>query len=230
MDNLPTTMTDVLGAIEAIAANETGAGGGEFTFMKMTKQGEWLFGQDNTEVEAGSEWMIDPRESQMGYISWGDGGPPLGEVMGGGKRPPVNRADLPDTGFAWDIQKAIQLICVSGEDAGTAVIYKTNSKGGNTAISRILQDVAARARSGNADVFPIVKLTHTSGKSNWGTVCYPELKQVKWADVLGFDEMVAGDATIENHPEPEPEPSALDGVGPTPPAATPIRRRRKRTT
>jgi hypothetical protein len=225
MSNLPTTMTDILGALEVIAADAPG-GGGEFTFMKMTRQGEWLFGQDNTEVEEGSEWMIDPRESQMGFISWGDGGPPLGEVMGGGKRPPVSRADLPDTGSSWDVQKAIQLVCVTGEDAGTAVLYKTNSKGGNTAISRILQDVAARARAGNTDVFPVVKLLHTSGKSNWGTVCYPELKQSYWVDIDGFESRRLEPSAsidggpIENQPEPEPELTP----------ATPIRRRRKRTT
>ena len=212
-------MTDILSGLEAMTADTPA--GGDFCYMKMTKSGQWLFGSENDEVEENSQWLIDPRESQAGFVSWGDsGGPPVAEVMGGGKRPPVNRADLPDTGFPWDVQKAIQMVCISGDDAGTAVLYKTNSKGGLTAITRVLQDVTARARAGDAKVFPIVTLHHTTGKSNWGMVSYPELKQQDWIDVDDFEAMAGGDGPAEALPEPEPEPE------PEPP--TPIRRRRKR--
>ena len=91
MSNLPTTMTDILGGLEAMTADAPA--GGDFCYMKMTKTGQWLFGQDGDEAEEGSQWLIDPRECQAGFVSWGDaGGPPVGEVMGGGKRPPVNRS------------------------------------------------------------------------------------------------------------------------------------------
>ena len=218
MENLPVSVTDMLSGLEAMTADA--APTGDYCYMKMTKAGEWLFGQDNDEAEEGSQWVIDPRESQAGFISWGDGGPPVGEVMGGGKRPPVNRNELPDTGFAWDVQKAVQMMCLTGADAGVAALYKTNSKGGLTAVSRLIMDVTARARSGNPAVFPVVTLHHTTGKSNWGMVSYPELKQVNWLTVVEFDEAVeAANSDAEALPEPTPEPEP----------ATPIRRRRKRS-
>ena len=45
----------------ATAMQTMGGDDGDFQFMKMTKAGEFMFGADETEVQEGSLWAIDPR-------------------------------------------------------------------------------------------------------------------------------------------------------------------------
>ena len=60
--------------------------GGDGSFMKFTKFGEWTWGTEANETEEGSLWAIHPQGFQHGWIAWGDkinnnNGQKLGETM-----------------------------------------------------------------------------------------------------------------------------------------------------
>ena len=48
--------------------------------VKMDKGGHWVFGADQTEIEEGSTWAVNPLSFVHGFIAWGDG-EVLGEKM-----------------------------------------------------------------------------------------------------------------------------------------------------
>jgi len=48
--------------------------------LKMDKRGDWVFGADQTEVDEGTLWAVNPFSFVHGYIAWGDG-EVLGEKM-----------------------------------------------------------------------------------------------------------------------------------------------------
>ena len=53
---------------------------GSKTYLKLDKTGVWLFGEDECEVESGSEWAVNPSRITAGFIAWQDG-VKLGEEM-----------------------------------------------------------------------------------------------------------------------------------------------------
>ena len=66
---------------------------------------------------------------------------------------------LPDKGFPWQQEMAVDLKCVSGTDAGTEVVFKTNTEGGKGEVIRLIE--AVRDRLGgqhDGKVSPIVRL------------------------------------------------------------------------
>ena len=48
--------------------------------LKMDKTGHWVFGADQTEVDAASLWAVNPFSFVHGFIAWGEG-EVLGEKM-----------------------------------------------------------------------------------------------------------------------------------------------------
>ena len=62
--------------------------GGDKQFLKMDKgNGDWIFGQEETVVEDGSQWAVNPMSLMRGYISW-DGN----QQVEGERMVPVSRA------------------------------------------------------------------------------------------------------------------------------------------
>ena len=99
MSQLPIDPTALSTAI-ATAMQNLG-GDGDFQFMKMTKAGEFMFGADETEVQEGSQWAIDPRSITKGFIKWVDSeleGEEMAQVFGG---QPIIKSNLPDSGVGW---------------------------------------------------------------------------------------------------------------------------------
>lgn len=117
------------------------ATGGE-PFMRLLRDGTWVYGADNVEVEPGSLWAINPMSLQHGWVCWTrweDRGQPkkkneiVGERMVPMTQPKPLLDTLPDTGDwnnEWTDQISFQLKCISGEDTGEQVLYKATSKGG----------------------------------------------------------------------------------------------------
>ena len=72
--------------------------------------------------------------------------------------------ELPDKGFPWQQQMAVNLKCVSGTDAGTEVVFKTNTDGGKGEVIRLIEAVRDRLNGGQHDgkVSPIVLLENDS--------------------------------------------------------------------
>ncbi len=60
-------------------------------------------------------------------------------------------AELPDTGFEWQEQWAVNMKCINGADAGTEVIFKTTTVGGIQAIAGLIEAVRDRLNGGQHD-------------------------------------------------------------------------------
>ena len=54
----------------ALRSLDTGVSSGS-VILKMDKTGHWVFGADQTEVETGSLWAVNPYSFIHGFIAWG---------------------------------------------------------------------------------------------------------------------------------------------------------------
>lgn len=157
---------------------------GGLPFLRMGKDGEWVYGADNTEVEADSLWAVNPFSMSLGFIAWGTGsqeGTVLGEQMSRVGEPPVQRGNLPDVGAEWTPCCAFELVCLTGEDKGTNVLYKTNSVGGRRAFADMMQLIAAAMDEPEGKCVPIVNLDADSyPHKKYGKIYTPIFDVKKW--------------------------------------------------
>jgi hypothetical protein len=231
MSSLPVAFNQSINiGLEAITLTHGGDSDSDFLYLKMDKTGHWLFGRgrDDNEIEHGSEWVVNPLTAQSGYISWDSdgGGGPKGEQMAPLTGAPVVQASLPDTGFPWVSQLSVQMMCISGDDVGTAVIYKTSSKGGVKVINKLLREVLARSKTGKNEVYPVLTLASYQDKGSKYKTWYPVLDQKDWVHTENFTALtLPGAETEQLEAAPEPEP-VIEEVLETP---APRRRRRKAT-
>ena len=194
----------------ALRSLESSVGGGEGTaILKMDKTGHWVFGADQTEVEEGSNWAVNPFSFVHGYIAWGDG-----EVLAEKMVPvsePLPEVDLapPQAKRGWELQVGMGLKCMSGEDEGLEVRYSVTSVGGKRAVQKLALDIAAQVGTDQSKPVPVVKLKkdHYTHKS-YGRIFTPVFEIVGW---LGLD------GKQDDTPPAEAAPAT---------EAAPVRRRR----
>lgn len=157
---------------------------GGLPFLRMGKDGEWVYGADNTEVEENSLWAVNPFSMSLGFIAWGTGaaeGTVLGEQMARVGEMPVQRGNLPEVGSEWTPCCAFELVCLIGEDKGTHVLYKTNSVGGRRAFSDMMQLIAAAMDEPEGKCVPIVVLDADSyPHKKYGKIYTPIFDVKKW--------------------------------------------------
>ena len=129
-------------------------------FKSREDGGTWMFGQRRTVPEDGSRWAVNPRRSSAAIVCFGDANNLLGETFGPVSQPMPESAELPDKGFEWQQQWAVNLKCLDGTDAGTEVVYKTTTVGGIQAIVGLIEAVRDRLNGGQHDgkVSPIALL------------------------------------------------------------------------
>tara|TARA_R110000803_G_C11880663_1_gene309695 strand:+ start:134 stop:793 length:660 start_codon:yes stop_codon:yes gene_type:complete len=217
MSNLPANMSNMLtGLKKAKTRMATASASDGADFLRLTKQADWEFGKECLEVQEGSKWAINPKSFEMGYIAWGEG-VVLGEEMAPAYDDPIVKTTLPSTAAkkGWEEQYGIQLACVSGEDKGKQVIYKSTAKGAKDEIERVLDALITKVDNDEADIVAIVKLESSSYKhSKYGKIVTPILNIVKWEPITATE-------ILEDEPEEEPEVEA------EPKDEAPKRRRRK---
>jgi hypothetical protein len=151
-------------------------------FKAREANGTWMFGQKKTIPETGSLWAAHPGTFQRGY-SWGEGNKKLGERMLPISLPMPNLAELPDLGFEWQEQWSVHMSCTNGADAGTEVVHKMSTVGGNQAIVGLLAEVRDRLNGGQhgGKVVPIVLLEKYSyPHSQYGKTWAPQLTITDW--------------------------------------------------
>jgi hypothetical protein len=230
MATLPANITSMAQNLAASAAQAGSTATGD-AYMKFTKFGDWLYGQEQQTADPGSVWAINPEQFQHGWIAWGTeaqgtDGEMLGDVMVSAALPMPLESDLPLVLGKWSKIVGMQLKCIDGPDADAQTLFKSNSLGGRKVYSTILTAFLARVNDGNAFYVPIVQL----GKSfylhkTYGKIFTPVMDIVGWADKDGNENEPAQVEPIEHgvqQPEPEPEPEPA----PEPAAAAPRRRRR----
>ena len=133
------SVTTLATALRSVA-NEVGDVG--TVILKMDKTGHWVFGSDQTEVEADSTWAINPFSFVHGFIAWGDG-EVLAERMVPVSEPlPELPEAPPGAKKGWEMQIGMSLKCLSGEDEGMEARFSTTSVGGKRAVTKLAVDLA----------------------------------------------------------------------------------------
>jgi hypothetical protein len=196
----------VLNAVDT--ASVIGRSGMPMLQFKRDGGGVWSFGQKRTIVEDGSRWAVNPTTFKRGYICFNDNNKVLGERLVSVSQEMPDAAQLPDKGFKWSQQWAVNLKCIDGTDAGTEVIYKPTTVGGLQAVAGLIDVIRDRLNSNAHDgkVSPIVLLEKDSySHPSYGKQWTPILTVVDWMSMSG--------------PAPAPKPAS------PPPTEQPRRRR-----
>jgi hypothetical protein len=155
--------------------------------FKSREGGIWVFGTRRTSPEPDSLWAINPASFQWGWVCWGDGNKTLGNKLVSIGEPLPDVTQLPDKGFPWQEEMAVDLKCISGADAGTEVVFKTNTEGGKGEVLRLIKAVGDRLGGQHEDrVSPIVRLENSSySHSQYGKTWIPVLAVADWMSLEG---------------------------------------------
>jgi len=177
------TVTDLAASLRGLAA---GAGSGSAVLLKMAKNGDWIFGSDQTTVEPNAEWAINPFSFIHGYIAWGDG-EVLGEAMGPIAKPKPEVGEAPAAAKrGWEDQVGLSVKCVSGADEGMEARFTVTSVGGKKAVQAVALAIAAQVEVDSTNPVPVVLLRkgHYQHKS-YGRIYTPEFEVVRWIAMDG---------------------------------------------
>jgi hypothetical protein len=192
--NLPpvTSLSTALRALEA----EAGPAG--VVILKMDKTGHWVFGADQTEVEADATWAINPFSFIHGFIAWGDG-EVLGEKMISVSQP-LPEMDAAPAGAkrGWETQVGMSLKCLSGEDKDMEARFSATSVGGKRAVQTLAVAIANQVEADQTKPVPVVRLKkdHYAHKS-YGKIYTPVFEIVEW---VGMDGDSAPEVEVEEAP------------------------------
>lgn len=183
--------------------------------LKLSREGVWMYGQEQIEVEDDSQWAVNTYAIQHGLVCWGDGSL-LGEknVSFTAPLPPIE--EMPQHTYKdkkgrehdaeWTIQYCLQLKCVSGEDEGVQVIYKTNSVGGKRAVQKLIEYLSGAISEEPTYTIPIVELEmdHYNHKQ-YGKTYTPEFNIV---DMVSPDQITYDDGDDDETEENDPDANA----------------------
>jgi hypothetical protein len=154
--------------------------------IKMDKTGHWVFGADQTEVEDGSKWAVNPFSFIHGFIAWGDG-EVLAEKMVSVAEPlPELDAAPPGAKRGWETQVGMSLKCLNGEDEGMEARYTVTSVGGKRAVQALAVAIANAVDADQSKPVPVVllKKEHYQHKS-YGRIYTPIFEIVEFMSMDG---------------------------------------------
>lgn len=168
---------------------------GNSVILKMDKTGHWVFGADQTEVEDGSSWAINPFSFIHGFIAWGDG-----EVLGEKMVPvssPLPEMDVapPNAKRGWETQVGMSLKCMDGEDKDMEARFSTTSVGGKRAVQALALAIAQQVDADPSKPVPVIALKreHYQHKS-YGRIYTPVFEILKWIGMDGAETAVEEEA------------------------------------
>ena len=154
---------------------------GGSVILKMDKTGHWVFGADQTEVQEGSQWAVNPFSFVHGSIAWGDG-IVLAERMTSinNPKPELDAAPAGAT-RGWESQIGMSLKCLTGDDAGIEVRYSATSIGGRRGVTDLATALATQVDKDQTKPVPVVTLEkeHYQHKS-YGRIFTPVFAVVSW--------------------------------------------------
>jgi len=168
----------------------------------MDKTGHWVFGADQTEVDDGSTWAVNPFSFVHGYIAWGDG-EVLGEKMVSVSQPLPELEEAPPMARkGWETQVGMSMKCLSGEDKGMEVRYTTTSVGGKRSVQALAVAIATQVDTDPKLPVPIVNLEkeHYSHKS-YGRIYTPIFKITSWMSMTDESGTPAEETAVEAEAE-----------------------------
>jgi len=213
MSNLVTFASANLPSVASLSASlrklEADVGPAGVVILKMDKTGHWCFGADQTEIEEGSQWAVNPFSFVHGFIAWGDG-EVLGEKMASVSDPlPELDTAPPGAKKGWETQVGMSLKCLNGEDAGMEARFTTTSVGGKRAVQALAVAIAGQVDTDQAKPVPVVELDteHYQHKS-YGRIYTPIFNVLEWVSINGDEPTPAAVEAAAPAPAPAPEPAA----------------------
>jgi hypothetical protein len=193
-------------------------------YLRMGKDGIWIYGSDNVEVRRGSEWAIHPMSVEHGYVCWSRYDDPakpnekLGEVMVPSGQPKPDVLALAKHPFDWTEQVSFTLVCVHGEGKGTQTKYSCASIGGMNAVKELLGVMVERIKeeqkrgaltADKSQIVPVVSLEHSHYiHKKHGKIYTPQFNLVRWATLANQDK--PNGAASEPAPAVNADPDAAD--------------------
>ena len=162
--------------------------------IKMDKGGHWVFGAEQTEIEEGSTWAVNPLSFVHGFIAWGDG-EVLAEKMVSIANPLPDLDEAPPTAKkGWESQVGMSLKCVSGEDKGLEARYTVTSVGGKRAVQTLAVALADQVEKDQSKPVAIVRLKKDSyHHKSYGKIYTPVFEIVEWMSMDGEAPEVAAE-------------------------------------
>jgi hypothetical protein len=162
--------------------------------IKMDKGGHWVFGAEQTEIEEGSTWAVNPLSFVHGFIAWGDG-EVLGEKMVSIANPLPDLDEAPPGAKkGWESQVGMSLKCVSGEDKGMEARYTVTSVGGKRAVQTLAVALADQVEKDQSKPVAIVRLKKDSYQhKSYGKIYTPVFEIVEWMSMDGEAPEVAAE-------------------------------------
>ncbi|CAB4184308.1 hypothetical protein UFOVP1362_26 [uncultured Caudovirales phage] len=189
----------------ALRKLESDVGPAGTVILKMDKTGHWVFGADQTEIEDGSVWAVNPFSFVHGSIAWGDG-EVLGEKMVSVSQPlPELDVAPPGAKKGWETQVGLSLKCMSGEDKGMEARFSSTSVGGKRAVQTLALAIAEQVEKDPTKPVPLVGLLveHYQHKS-YGKIFTPVFSIDEWMSLDAEAEAPAPAPVVE---EPAPAPA-----------------------
>jgi len=180
---LPADFGDsLMRGIEDTRASIVVAGGKPF--LRLMRNGVWVFGQGNEEVQEGSQWAVNLASLARGWVCWGDG-ELLGKVMSSVQVPrPARPAAI--NGYEFAEQYGMDLACIDGDDAGVVVDHSNNSYGYKTMFDALVAAIRDRYMTDKVYYWPFVTLGQESyNHKKFGLIYNPILTITAWADAEG---------------------------------------------
>lgn len=169
--------------------------------LRLTEDGDWIFGQDETALHKTDLLAINPASFKHGYIAFDDkgiaeddeGNP--AEILLPIVQPLPYRDELPRLAEPrqskrskrtpkWQDQLALDLIVVDGKNKGAEMVYKPTSVGGLRMCAKLFGEIARRVDAGESEIVPLVELDASSYYNRtWNKdVAVPEHHIVEWKD------------------------------------------------
>jgi hypothetical protein len=196
-------------------------------YLGLDKVGDWKYGAEAIEPEPGAYWAMDLSTARWGWVAWVDG-KPAGEQMVSIANERPMRSAL-DAALPWVDQVSIEMLCVSGDDKGLRVLYKTSSLGGVKCFMAYKDACKRQIPNAPSKPIAVVQLDTTSYQhSKYGKIANPVFKIAGWASMAILKPDSDGGVPAVNKPTPQGgnDAAAAAAAAASPAAAESGRRRR----
>lgn len=165
--------------------DENKQSGIEGELLRFTKQGDWVSGVDQDELEEGTELIMGINTLKLGWQKWQDQRPVAARLglLSEGYRP-VDREELGDLneddweeldGEARDPWQSVQQVLMMDPKSGQVYTFVTSSKSGIAALSEVVGAYGDRVQDGeDKEAMPVVSLQSGSYKhKTYGKIMIP---------------------------------------------------------
>lgn len=196
------------------------------TLIKFSK-GDWLMGQDDEQLEPGTQFTAVMSQLTVGWIKWVDS-KPAEQIMGKvaeGYQPPRRKelGDLDDT--EWEVDSngrprdpwqfsnhlVLRKVGTDGSDEEDLYTFATSSRGGINAIGELCKAYGKQFRQ-KSDQYPIIELgvdSYVHSNKEYGRIKTPVLTLVDW-EAITPDQKSKAPAKKAAAKEPEKKASAKE--------------------